>query len=185
MGVLLIDKDQGHVVPDGEVQGPGGVDMAELRAQDPLQDCLHQFIQVLQQMLDFGVPVWERGQVREARGSFKAERLESGIPSYSRVAATTCEKNAPPPQAPTSLSTHPGIHASFHPPAHSFIHPVLGEHLLCAKSCARHRGYYGKQDRMVLFPYEIHRLVGKNPKSSQLLITYHVPGARCFLRIFI
>lgn len=73
MGVLLIDKDQGHVVPDGEVQGPGGVDMAELRTQDPRQDCLHQFIQVLQQMLDFGVPVWERGQVREARDSFKAE----------------------------------------------------------------------------------------------------------------
>lgn len=74
VGVLLVDKDQGRVVPDGQVQGPGVIDLAELGTQDPPQDCLHQFVQVLQQMLDFGVPGWGRGPVKGARGSCRAQR---------------------------------------------------------------------------------------------------------------
>jgi hypothetical protein len=39
--VPLINKDQGCVVPDGKVQGPGGVAVAGLWSQNLFQDCLH------------------------------------------------------------------------------------------------------------------------------------------------
>lgn len=57
--VPLINKDQGCVVPDGKVQGSGGVGVTGLWSQNLVQDCFHQLIQVLQQVLDLGVPKWE------------------------------------------------------------------------------------------------------------------------------
>lgn len=58
VGVPLINKDQGRMVPEGEVQGPGGVGTRWLGSHDPLQDSFHQLIQVLQQMPDLGIPGW-------------------------------------------------------------------------------------------------------------------------------
>lgn len=55
VGVLLVDKNQRRVVPHGNVQGPSGIGIAVLRSQDPLQDSFHEFIQIPQQMLDFGI----------------------------------------------------------------------------------------------------------------------------------
>lgn len=46
------------MVPDGKVQGVGGVAVAGLRSQNLVQDSLHQLVQVLQQVLDLGVPKW-------------------------------------------------------------------------------------------------------------------------------
>lgn len=39
--VPLINKDQGCVIPDGKVQGTGGVAVAGLRSQNLFQDRLH------------------------------------------------------------------------------------------------------------------------------------------------
>lgn len=55
----LINKDQGCVIPDGKVQGIiGGVAVVGPRSQNLVQDSLHQLIQILQQVLDLGVPKW-------------------------------------------------------------------------------------------------------------------------------
>lgn len=54
--VPFINEDQGCVIPDGEVQGTGSVGVTSPRSQNLVQDRLHQLIQVLQQVLDFGVP---------------------------------------------------------------------------------------------------------------------------------
>lgn len=72
--VPLINKDQGCVVPDGKVQGSGGgVDVAGLRSQNLVQDRFHQLIQVLQQMLDLGVPKW--GEVGSGGQGATAEKM--------------------------------------------------------------------------------------------------------------
>lgn len=77
-----------------------------------------------------------------------------GSPSYPSVAATTCEKAAPPcPQ-------HPPTHASVHPSTTCslILHPVFGEYLLCAKYtevimlCARHRDIIANRTDWVSFP---------------------------------
>ena len=123
------------------------------------------------------------------QGAAAEQSGRSPVPSYSSMAATTCEKPAPPrPQRPP---LDPPTHASM-PPSTTcslILHPVFGEYLLCVKYteaiilCARHRGYYSKQDRSGLFSYEIHMLQRQNPKSSWLLIPHHVSGARCSLHL--
>lgn len=72
--VPFINKDQRCVVPDGKVQGTGGVGVARLWSHDLVQDGLHQFIQVLQQVLDLGVPEW--GEVGSGGQEATAECTE-------------------------------------------------------------------------------------------------------------
>lgn len=89
--VPLINKDQGCVVPDGKVQGTGGVGVAGLRSQNLVQDSLHQLVQVLQQVLDLGVPKW--GEVGSGGQGATTERVWNvGSSSTQRI------KNLPPKQ---------------------------------------------------------------------------------------
>lgn len=71
--VPLINKDQGCVVPDGKVQGTGGIAVAELGSQNLFQDSFHQLIQVLEQVLDLGVPKW--GEVGSGEQGATIERV--------------------------------------------------------------------------------------------------------------
>lgn len=85
--VPFVNKDQGCVVPDGKVQGPGGVGVTGLRSQNLVQDSLHQFIQVLQQVLDLGVPKW--GEIRSGGQGATTERACRAwgllVPQYIRT----------------------------------------------------------------------------------------------------
>lgn len=89
--VPLINKDQGRVVPDGKVQGTGGVGVAGLRSQNLVQDSLHQLVQVLQQVLDLGVPKW--GEVGSGGQGATTERVWNVGSSYTQRI-----KNLPPKQ---------------------------------------------------------------------------------------
>lgn len=99
VGVLLVDKNQRRVVPHGDVQGPSGIGIAVLGSQDPFQDSFHEFIQIPQQMLDFGIPGWGGGR-SGGRGLWDSPLAPAWLPP------SPCLSAHPPAQASMSPSTH-------------------------------------------------------------------------------
>lgn len=76
--VMLVDEDQGDLVPELQVEWWGLVLTAVPWLQDPLQRCLNEPIQLLQQGLHLRVPAGQRAVTRQCYGTGDTGQLTWG-----------------------------------------------------------------------------------------------------------